>query len=110
MTLAEAIAVCRDRVLSPYMIHHYKTNGGVKAGSQVSENKLSKYFMISRDAAGIHVEADRTPPSFHEQRSLAERLYRAQGIDTQMLLGHKSTSMTDMYHDDRGKGWKTLVL
>lgn len=110
MTLADAIAVCRDRVLSPYMIHHYRTFGGVKAGASVSENKLSKYFQTARDAAGIRVDADRTPPSFHEQRSLAERLYRAQGIDTQLLLGHKSMSMTDLYNDERGKGWKTLVL
>jgi hypothetical protein len=32
---------------------------------------------------------DGTPATFHEQRSLAERLYEAQGIDTKNL-GHKS--------------------
>ena len=50
------------------------------------------------------------PPTFHEQRSLSERLYRAQGIDTQKLLGHKSSKMTDRYNDDRGKEWVTISL
>ncbi|HCJ5889806.1 TPA: integrase, partial [Klebsiella pneumoniae] len=40
-----------------------------------------------------------------EQRSLSERLYREQGIDTQKLLGHKTMKMTDRYNDDRGKEW-----
>ncbi|MCP0941511.1 integrase, partial [Klebsiella pneumoniae] len=51
-----------------------------------------------------------TPPSFHEQRSLSERLYREQGIDTQILLGHTSKTMTDRYNDSRGKEWKKLVI
>jgi len=110
MTLSDAVSQCRDRVKSPFMIHHYKTSGGVKAGDAVAQSKLSKYFMLARDAAGISTEHDKTPPSFHEQRSLAERLYRAQGIDTQLLLGHKSISMTEQYHDDRGADWKTLTL
>lgn len=52
-------------------------------------------------------------PSLHECRSLAERLYRAQGIDTQTLLGHSRPQQTDDYNDDRGLSsgqWKVLVL
>ena len=44
---------------------------------------------------------------------LAERLYRKQGVDTRILLGHKRQSMTDTYNDDRGLSdgeWKTLEL
>lgn len=44
-------------------------------------------------------------PTFHEQRSLSERLYREQGVDTQKLLGHKTQKMTDRYNDDREKDW-----
>ncbi|MBZ8693840.1 integrase [Escherichia coli] len=51
-----------------------------------------------------------TPPSFHEQRSLSERLFREQGIDTQILLGHSNQKMTDIYNDVRGKEWKKLVI
>lgn len=47
-------------------------------------------------------------PTFHEQRSLSERLYRDQGVDTQKLLGHKTQKMTDRYNDDRGKDWVIL--
>jgi len=43
-----------------------------------------------------------TSPSLHECRSLSERLYREQGIDTQVLLGHKHRRMTDEYNNDRG--------
>ncbi|MCP6385239.1 hypothetical protein NL438_26260, partial [Klebsiella pneumoniae] len=39
-------------------------------------------------------------------RSLSERLYRTQGMDTQVLLGHSSKTMTDRYNDSRGKEWK----
>lgn len=40
--------------------------------------------------------------SLHECRSLSERLYREQGINTRLLLGHKHQAMTDLYNDDRG--------
>ena len=110
MTLSDVVAICRDRVLSPYMIHHSRPHGAAKAGDPLDENSLSRYFSESRDIAGIKVAKDKTPPSFHEQRSLSERLYRAQGIDTQLLLGHKSMAMTDRYNDERGSGWQTLAL
>lgn len=53
------------------------------------------------------------PPSLHECRSLSERLYRAQGIDTRTLLGHKRQYQTDVYNDDRGLSagqWRLLGL
>ena len=51
-----------------------------------------------------------TPATFHEQRSLSERLYRAQGVNTKDLLGHKNQIQTDKYHDDRGKDWIKIVI
>lgn len=53
---------------------------------------------------------DGTPATFHEQRSLAERLYEAQGFDTQKLSGHKSPNKTARYHDDRGKDWAKIKI
>lgn len=54
---------------------------------------------------------ERRAPSLHEIRSLSERLYRQQGIDTMTLLGHARQSMTDDYNDDRGlEAWKVLRL
>ena len=61
------------------------------------------------------ISSKRTPASLHEIRSLAERLYREQGINTMQLLGHTSQTMTDLYNRDRGLSsregqWKTVVL
>lgn len=66
-------------------------------------------FSKARDLAGIDW-GDGTPATFHEQRSLAERLYKTQGINTKELLGHKSQTQTDRYHDDRGKDWIKIVF
>lgn len=50
-----------------------------------------------------YIGGNGTPASFHEQRSLAVRLYVAQNIDTQKLLGHKSSTHTANYQDDKEK-------
>lgn len=75
---------------------------------------LTASFTLARDAVfPRETWGERTPPTFHEIRSLAERLYRGQGVDTKTMLGHKRQSMTDLYNDDRGltrNDWKTLVL
>jgi integrase len=73
---------------------------------------LSARFEEARDGSGLTWKTG-SPPSLHECRSLSERLYRAQGIDTMTLLGHRHQSMTDIYNDDRGLSagkWKTLVI
>ncbi|MCT4701203.1 tyrosine-type recombinase/integrase [Enterobacteriaceae bacterium H20N1] len=77
---------------------------------RVNTWSISRWFKICREQAGISIEEDRTPPPFREQRSLAERLYRAQGIDTRTLLGHKYQQMTDQYNDTRGKEYRKLLL
>lgn len=45
------------------------------------------------------------PPTFHEIRSLAERLYDEQGVNTQALLGHRDPRTTALYKDVRGAEW-----
>lgn len=66
-------------------------------GSSLSLASLSSVFH------NIVVELDLGKNiTLHECRSLSERLYREQGINTRLLLGHKHQSMTDMYNDDRG--------
>ena len=66
-------------------------------------------FSNARDKANIDWK-NGTPATFHEQRSLAERLYKEQGINTQKLLGHKSSRQTDVYNDDRGKDWAKVSI
>ncbi|HGO4628562.1 TPA: integrase, partial [Klebsiella pneumoniae] len=77
--------------------------------AQVKPRTLTMNFSKARDSADIDW-GQGTPATFHEQRSLSERLYKAQGINTKDLLGHKTQQQTDRYHDDRGKGWTTVAL
>ncbi|MET0049050.1 MAG: tyrosine-type recombinase/integrase [Sedimenticola sp.] len=106
MSLRDAINQCRDHVLSPYMLHHTKYAGMAKPGSKVRTKSLSNEF---RDALKrTKLEWECNPPSFHEIRSLAERLYDKEGINTQELLGHKHASQTAEYHDARGHDWVTI--
>lgn len=67
----------------------------------ITPKTLTRQAIYARQAAGIVVPRG-TPPALHEVRSLAERLYRAQGVDTKTLLGHRKQSMTDLYNNDRG--------
>jgi integrase len=78
-------------------------------GAQVKSNTITMNFSKARDKANLNLETG-TPPTFHEQRSLSERLYQEQGINTQKLLGHKTVQQTARYHDDRGKEWVKISL
>lgn len=106
MTLKEVIACCRDRIVSPYLIHSRQQ----EKGQPMSKDNLSDYFAVARDLAGVNPPAGKTPTTFHEQRSLSERLYRVQGIDTKTLLGHKVRATTDRYNDTRGQEWAKRVI
>jgi len=106
MSIGEAIEACRGYAKgSEYLLRK-------STGKRPGDASLSARFEEAREAS-IALPKSGAPTSLHECRSLAERLYRAQGINTMVLLGHKHQAMTDMYHDDRGltKGeWKTLDL
>lgn len=83
-----------------------------KSGKALCLASLSARFEEAREGAGLAWKTG-NPPSLHECRSLSERLYRDQGIDTRILLGHKHQAMTDAYNDDRGLSagkWLTLPL
>ncbi|OOO75265.1 integrase, partial [Shigella boydii] len=106
---AVQVARCRDYAVSPYLVHFFRATSQAERGAQVKSNTLTMNFSKARDLAGIDW-GDGSPATFHEQRSLSERLYKEQGLDTQKLLGHKTQQQTDRYHDDRGKGWIKVAL
>ncbi|CFR18105.1 phage integrase Arm DNA-binding domain-containing protein [Yersinia frederiksenii] len=108
-TLQDVITRCRDLIISPYMLHYHHTTSMAKRGGKVSSNAVTTGFSAARDKSNLDWK-DGTPPTFHEQRSLSERLYRDQGVDTKTLLGHKNQVMTDKYNDDRGKDWIVLAV
>ncbi len=76
-----------------------------KRHQKFENNTISGAFTKARQASGLAWKG--TPPSFHEIRSLAARLYTEEkGKDyAQKLLGHKSSTMTDKYRDTRGSEW-----
>lgn len=107
ITLGEAIEHCAAYAKgSDFIIRKHN-------GQPLALASLSARFETAREGAlGMH-QGSGAPPSLHECRSLSERLYRAQGIDTRTLLGHKRQQMTDVYNDLRGLDageWKTLIL
>ena len=108
-SLRDVISRCRDYAVSPYLVHFFRTTSQAERGAQVKPRTLTMNFSKARDNADIDW-GQGTPATFHEQRSLSERLYKAQGINTKDLLGHKTQQQTDRYHDDRGKGWTKLAL
>nr|WP_295838011.1 excisionase [uncultured Azospirillum sp.] len=104
-SVGEVIARCRDKVLSPRFIHHSSFAGRAKPGDGIRPHTISMWFAEARDKTGRTWADGSTPPSFHEIRSLAARLYHEQGINAQMLLCHKSPAMTARYCDSRGSEW-----
>jgi len=108
-SLREVVARCRDYAVSPYLIHFFRATSQAERGAKVKSNTITMNFSKARDRADIDWR-EGSPATFHEQRSLAERLYNAQGLDTQKLLGHKSPKQTAHYHDDRGKDWTKVIL
>jgi integrase len=111
LTLDEVIKRCRDNVVSPYLVHHHRAAGMAKAGQPIMLDTLSSAFSGARDEAQKrgHIEPGSRPPTFHEQRSLAARLYDAEGKDPQALLGHRHATMTEVYKDSRGSEWVSVM-
>lgn len=107
LDLAGTIKRCRDRVVSKHLVHHSKTISRAAPGQPIMLDTLSKAFADARDRAAQKgaIALGESPPTFHEQRSLAARLHAAEGRDPQALLGHKSAKMTDIYRDSRGAEW-----
>lgn len=93
-----------NAVISKYLVYFRHTTSQAPRGGQVSTKTLTSAFKKARDKSGLKWDSG-TEPTFHEQRSLSERLYCNQGIDTQKLLGHQTSRMTDKYNNDRGKDW-----
>lgn len=108
LSVGEVVKRCRGSgVVSNYLLHHITHGGNFKPGNRIYYATISKKFALARDATGLKWPG-KMPPSFHEIRSLAERLYADQGVDTTPLLGHKHKRTTDVYHDSRGAEWMVV--
>jgi len=103
MSLGDVVRQCRaSGVLSRHLIHQTRPRGNSPVGSPIHIDRVSKAFSDAVENIGRNW-GDKNPPTFHEIRSLSERLYAEQGnINTQDLLGHKDPRTTQTYHDSRG--------
>ena len=66
----------RTRVISKFLLHHVRPWSSAPSGSPVKADTVTEAFSKARELAGITGE---NPPTFHEIRSLAKRLYLRQG-------------------------------
>ena len=108
MTLADVVEHCRQSgAPGPTLLR--KAGGGA-----IEQSSLSARFHEHIVAVlGPHAHALHEWPSLHEVRSLSARLYRAEGVDVQTLLGHKDAEVTAIYVDDRGLSaheWKRVAI
>lgn len=111
MSLDDVVRQCRGTgVLSHHLIHQDRRVGGrARPGGRLGKETLTTRFRESLEALGLDF-GDKNPPSFHEIRSLASRLYKEQGnVNRSELLGHKSEQTTLIYEDGRGEWIKVRV-
>ncbi|WP_423748640.1 tyrosine-type recombinase/integrase [Cronobacter sakazakii] len=101
LVLQEVIERCRLNNPSDFMLYSPVRRGGRKPG-QLTPDALTQAFADTRDSTSLRFGPN--PPSFHEIRSLAGRLYEVEYGEefAQRLLGHKNLSMTKKYLDARG--------
>lgn len=111
MSLGEVYDQCRRTgVLSRHLIHQTTPHGNSPVGRPIWKDTISRRFTDALGALGIDW-GDKTPPTFHEIRSLSERLYRAQGnVDTQQLLGHTDPETTLLYNKSRGSAYLRVTI
>jgi hypothetical protein len=110
ITLADALDACDSGIRSlragrDYIVHHSREFGNAPLGSGVHPDNISDSFTEARRLAGIpdELEDGKLAPTFHEIRSLAKRLYKAQpDVDSKALLGHLTEKMSELYADPRG--------
>jgi integrase len=109
LSLEEVIRRCRDLAVSRHLLHFARAHGHAKPGKPVSLVALTKGFAKARDLTDLEWKVSE-PPSLHEMRSLAARLYDQQGVDSQVLLGHKDPATTALYRDNRGAEWMEVKV
>jgi len=106
-SLRDVVGACRDRVLSPHLLHHTRRTGKSELGDPVAINTASRRFTDCVRDAGVGTEH---PPTLHEIRSLSLRLHEGEGRDPQALAGHRSEQTTALYLDSRGSEWVEVRL
>lgn len=115
MSLRDVVRQCRATgIASKHIVHNTQRIKGSRLGGKYDLNRLSKDFTAAVLALSEELKidwGDKTPPTFHELRSLSKRLYDAQGgVDTLDLLGHADEKTGQIYEDARGSGYRLVAI
>jgi integrase len=109
-SLGDVVARCRrSGCVSPYLVHQTAQRGPSAVGDCLRLGTVSRVFTEAVDALGIDW-SPKTPPTFHEIRSLALRLYGDQGVNVQLLAGHSDPDTTAIYLNSRGHDWVRVTV
>jgi integrase len=110
MSLEDAVKQCRATgILSPHLIHQTQRAKGSRLGKAIHLDVITRTFTAELAKLGLDW-GDKTPPTFHEIRSLAARLHKEQGdVSPQDLLSHKDPRSTATYTDGRGEWVRVTV-
>lgn len=106
LSVGDVIKQAKLFAFSPFVLHHTIPRAVNNKGDPLHPDTVSRTFAKSLKNTGI--EFILNPPTFHELRSLSEREYKDQGVNTKKLLGHKHEKMTDEYDDIRGCDWGSV--
>lgn len=110
LSLEDVLSQCRRTgIVSTHLIHQTQRAKGARLGKPMHIDKLTRVF--SAELAKLKLDwGGKHPPTFHEIRSLAARLHKAQGsVNPQELLSHKDPRTTSIYTDGRGEWTKVGV-
>jgi integrase len=78
-------------------------------GNKIGLSTITSAFTEGVEALGIDWGAN-TPPTFHEIRSLSLRLYGEQGVNVQLLAGHRDPDTTAIYLNARGHDYVKVTV
>lgn len=108
--LSEVITRCLSAGPSEYIINSQTRKSGRQSGDPLNPDTLSKTFAKLRQKTALQFTEN--PPTFHEIRSLSSRMYKEQyGKEfSQLLLGHKTMRMTEIYLDLRNNDWSLVDI
>ena len=110
LSLGEVVAQCRKpRTFSHYLVHQTIQRGASTVGRHLRLSTVSRAFTEAVEALGIDW-SPKTPPTFHEIRSLALRLYGDQGVNVQLLAGHSDPDTTAIYLNSRGQEYARVTV
>lgn len=110
LSLEDVVKQCRATgILSKHLVHQTERAKGATLGKPIHLDMITRVF--SAEIAKLGSDwGEKEPPTFHEIRSLAARLYKEQGdIKPQDLLSHKDPKSTALYTDGRGEWVKLSV-